>query len=108
MGTPLALVRRDEPMLKITPHTDAAGRRALILEGQVAGRWVQELRSAYAEAQGHDSDRLTLDLRDVTFIDASGVAFFHEVGASVSLVNCSLFAAEQLKDLMVRHQRVQA
>ena len=49
-----------------------------------------------------------MDLRQVTFIDASGVAFFHEVGPAVSLVNCSLFAAEQLKDVMARHQRVQA
>ena len=95
-------------MLKITPHTDLAGSRTLILEGQVAGRWVQELRSAYADATGAETRELTLDLRQVTFIDASGVAFFHEVAPTVSLVNCSLFAAEQLKDVMARHQRVQA
>ena len=95
-------------MLKITPQTDLAGRRTLVLEGQVTGRWVQELRSAYADAQGRETSELTMDLRQVTFIDASGVAFFHEVGPAVSLVNCSLFAAEQLKDVMARHQRVQA
>jgi anti-anti-sigma regulatory factor len=95
-------------MLKITPRTDLDGRRTLVLEGQVAGRWVQELRSACADAQGPERRELTLDLRQVTFIDASGVAFFHEVGPAVSLVNCSLFAAEQLKDVIARHQQVQA
>jgi ABC-type transporter Mla MlaB component len=95
-------------MLKITPQTDLAGRPTLVLEGQVTGRWVQELRSAYADALGRETSELTMDLRQVTFIDASGVAFFHEVGPAVSLVNCSLFAAEQLKDVMARHQRVQA
>lgn len=95
-------------MLKITPQTDPAGRRILVLEGQVVGRWVQELRSAYSDAQGAERRELTLDLRQVTFMDASGVAFFQEVGPAVSLVNCSLFAAEQLKDVIARYQQVRA
>ena len=49
---------------------------------------------------------VTLDLTNVTFIDSAGIAFFGEVLTDVTLVNCSLFAAELLKDLMVGQRQV--
>jgi ABC-type transporter Mla MlaB component len=74
-----------------------AGDETLKLEGQVRGRWVDELRRACAEALVA-TGRLTLDLADVSFIDASGLALFHELAAlGVAVSNCSLFAAELLK-----------
>jgi anti-anti-sigma regulatory factor len=80
-------------MLKISRITDAT----LKLEGQVRGRWVDELRRACVEAPAASS-RLTLDLADVSFIDASGLALFQELAArGVAFSNCSLFAAELLK-----------
>ena len=73
------------------------GAATLKLEGQVRGRWVDELRRACAETLATTS-RLTLDLADVSFIDASGLALFHELAAlGVAVSNCSLFAAELLK-----------
>jgi ABC-type transporter Mla MlaB component len=76
-----------------------AGDATLKLEGQVRGRWVDELRRACVEALAA-TGRLTLDLADVSFIDASGVALFQELAArGVALSKCSLFAAELLKEV---------
>jgi hypothetical protein len=94
-------------MLKITTQKDSAGHYGLILEGQIAGRWVDELHAAHAEA-GAAGSPVTLDLKDVTFIDARGLALFDEIAPSIVLINCSLFAAEQLKGVLARHQQVQA
>jgi anti-anti-sigma regulatory factor len=94
-------------MLKITSHTNAAGERTLILEGQITGSWVTELRAAHADAIAAGGDRVTVDLKDVIFIDGRGVEFFEEIATSVALINCSLFAAEQLKNVLTRHRRVQ-
>jgi len=74
---------------------------ALALDGQVSGRWVAELRRVF-DAHPGAARPLTIDLRGVTFIDQAGVAFFDEVCGDVTLVNCSLFAAEQLKPVMER------
>ena len=94
-------------MLKITHGQDArlGGGTVLRLEGQVAGRWVDELRLACTDASL--TPPLTLDLKNVTFIDPSGIAFFVERWAEITVVNCSLFAAEQLKDAIARKQLVE-
>ena len=93
-------------MLKISYDENAADAATLKLEGQVAGRWVHELRQAYAERRRNIGQALTVDLKDVTFIDSAGVAFFNEIWAHIRVVNCSLFAAEQLKDVLSRRQEV--
>jgi hypothetical protein len=97
-------------MLKITPHANPAARSAtLVLEGQVAGPWVDELRGVYGEMRrSHGDASITFDLKDVTFIDADGLAFFQEAGPAVIVINCSLFAAEQLKDVLARHEAVRS
>jgi|KBSMisStandDraft_5_1062788.scaffolds.fasta_scaffold430540_2 hypothetical protein len=104
-GTSIArtLIGRTDSMLKITRDQDARpdGGTLFRLEGQIAGRWVDELRLA---CTGSRVPPLTLDLKNVTFIDAAGIAFFDEVWTEITLVNCSLFAAEQLKDLTARKQ----
>ena len=93
-------------MLKINHDTNGTGGAAVLrLEGQVAGKWVQELRQAYGESRRVNRS-LTFDLKDVTFIDAAGLAFFDEVWSDITVVNCSLFAAEQLKNVMVRQSKV--
>jgi anti-anti-sigma regulatory factor len=89
-------------MLKITHGSEKATLR---LEGQVAGPWVDELRRAYTEASQLNRP-FTLDLKNVTFIDAAGVAFFEQIATEVTLINCSLFAAEQLKSVLTRQQAV--
>jgi anti-anti-sigma regulatory factor len=89
-------------MLRITYDAATATLR---LEGRIVGPWVAELRRAYVEHIGL-TGTLTIDLRDVTFIDRAGVAFFDDSYPAVTLVNCSLFAVEQLKAVHERHEGV--
>jgi hypothetical protein len=93
-------------MLRISFDSGPGGSDPVLrLEGQIVGRWVTELRRVYDE-RPRGVDMLTVDLEDVTFIDRSGVAFFDEIYPNVILVNCSLFAAEQLKPVTERHAAV--
>ena len=89
-------------MLRITQVTTAGDDKAAILrlEGQVAGRWVEELRRVCNETIGGNGHLLVLDLADVLFIDMDGIALFRELAArQVSLTNGSLFVTEQLKEV---------
>jgi anti-anti-sigma regulatory factor len=95
-------------MLRITFDTapsDGHYVDVLKLEGELAGRWVQELRRTCDDALQDGADSLLLDLRAVTFIDLDGVALFRELGDRVSVTNCSFFAAEQLKELLAARLR---
>jgi ABC-type transporter Mla MlaB component len=87
-------------MLKISRTDDAATstQPTLKLEGQVRGRWVEELRRVCIEVLDSPHARLALDLADVSFIDGAGLALFEELAErKVAFTNCSMFAAEQLK-----------
>jgi anti-anti-sigma factor len=91
-------------MLKISGPVTTEGQTAFLrLEGQVRGPWVEELRRACDQIlskNGHRGDRLVLDLTEVSFIDAVGVTLIRELTARrVLLTNCSLFVAEQLKEV---------
>ena len=93
-------------MLRITEQPGADGSSAVLrLEGTVAGRWVTELRRAFGAKQV-GGQPVVIDLEKVSFIDSAGIQLFEEVASGVRIVNCSLFAAEQLKDLLARHQMV--
>jgi hypothetical protein len=87
-------------MLKIsrTDVPSGSGQPGLKLEGQVRGRWVDELRRVCDEVLASAPGRLALDLADVSFIDGAGLSLFEELaGRDVALTNCSMFAAAQLK-----------
>jgi len=95
-------------MLRISRATTSDDNKdgvLLRLEGQVTGPWVEELRRACIETTSHNghgahAHPLVLDLTNVSFIDAEGVALFRELTAHwVSLTNCSVFIAEQLKEV---------
>lgn len=93
-------------MLRITRARPADANNdgpLLRLEGQVTGPWVEELRRVCNETirlNGHGAHPLVLDLTDVSFIDADGVALFRKLTSRrVSLTNCSVFVAEQLKEV---------
>jgi hypothetical protein len=94
-----------ESMMRISHGTTADDKEAVLfrLEGQVSGPWIEELRRVCNETLGecgHGSQRLVLDLADVSFIDADGVALFRELTARrVILTNASLFVTEQLKEV---------
>ena len=106
-GTSVAIrVPESAAMLRITYDSDGTPPGAVLtLEGRIVGPWVIELRRAYLEHAGSKGP-LTIDLKDVTFIDPDGVAFFDEVYPAVTLVNCSLFAVEQLRAVRERHDGV--
>jgi hypothetical protein len=91
-------------MLRITHQADPTIAGSLLtLEGQILGPWVDELRRACMQRAAALRCPVTLDLRGVTFLDSAGIAFFDEVDPSVRLINCSLFALEQLKTVLERH-----
>ena len=79
------MVGRTREMLKITNDQTAGCGAVLRLEGQVAGRWVNELRLACSD-RGITTP-LTLDLKNVTFIDGAGVDFFDDVWTDISVIN---------------------
>jgi ABC-type transporter Mla MlaB component len=92
-------------VLKITQETSLDGV-TLRLEGRVAGQWVGELWRTYHDRRQNSRVVLTMDLRNVTFIDAGGIDFFEDVADEVRLVNCSPFAAAQLKSVLSRQEVV--
>jgi anti-anti-sigma factor len=94
-------------MLKIIPVDGGASGDVLKLEGKVAGAWVPALHAACVDVLDRRGGRLTLDLRDVSFIDASGLALIRNlVGLDVTLANCSAFTAEQLRAIARREGSV--
>lgn len=89
-------------MLRISQAGGGAGERLLRLEGELKGPWVDELRRISREIaadHGVRVDGLVIDLTDVLFIDADGLALLRElVGRRVRLRNGSPFVTEQLRE----------
>jgi anti-anti-sigma factor len=90
-------------MLRISQAT-TDNRITLHLEGEISGRWVEELRGECARAlsgDAHTGRRLVLDLAEVSFIDAAGLALFRELSARRAIVTkCSPYVEELLKDVV--------
>src|ERR1043165_3182705 len=60
-------------MLKITGQRNAASNTwTLILEGRLAGPWVEELNSYWRQMSVNQQRHTVIDLTGVTFIDAAG------------------------------------
>ncbi|MES1256064.1 MAG: STAS domain-containing protein [Acidobacteriota bacterium] len=101
VGIAVAYIHSD--MLRISHDLVEAGTVVLRLEGQVRGQWIDELRRACEDAMGEHADRrrLVLDLAEISFIDANGVALLHDLESRrVVLTNCSAFAKAQLKEVI--------
>jgi anti-anti-sigma regulatory factor len=84
-------------MLKISEIKSAPPSVVLHLEGRIVGPWVDELRQVCAQhlLEGH---RLQLQLADVEFMDAEGVALLASLRSrGVTFVDAPPFVAEQLK-----------
>jgi len=84
-------------MLKISQAGKANHSITLRLEGRLVGPWVGELRQV-CETLLTEGQALKLDLADVTFADADGVAVltgFRTRG--VTLKDCSPFVDQQLR-----------
>ena len=87
-------------MLRITVVESSSEAVRLRVEGRVTGRWVEELHGS-CDTQGlYDGIRLTLDLADVSFVDAAGIELLKKLRSRcVTLLSPSPFVAEQLKDV---------
>jgi hypothetical protein len=60
-------------MLKITEHTvEGTESMSLLLEGRLAGPWVEEVDSYWCRLDEHQRRRTVIDLGGVTFVDAEG------------------------------------
>ena len=79
-------------MLKITRQRDATlDSMSLILEGRLAGPWVEELDSYWREMLANHQNCTMIDLTGVTFIDANGKALLTRLwqqGADLRATGC--------------------
>jgi outer membrane protein len=76
-------------MLKITVKREE-DKSTLMLEGKLAGPWVAELRNSW-DAERATGKQISLDLNEVTFVDAEGKALLtklHEEGAKLISRGC--------------------
>lgn len=84
--------REGQDMLKITGQRDASPDSiSLILEGRLAGPWVQELNSYWCQMSVNQQSGAVIDLTGVTFIDADGKALLTKLwqqGAELRAAGC--------------------
>jgi ABC-type transporter Mla MlaB component len=96
-------------MLRIMVVDLSESAVVLRVEGRITGSWVEELRrtcAAHAFAAhafvGHtfpDEIQLSLELSDVSFADAAGIALLKELRSEgADLIRPTPFIAERLKD----------
>lgn len=77
-------------MLKITTQQDAESI-ILVVEGRLAGPWVQELQDCWSRVSEHGQRGTVLNLTGVTFIDQSGQELLHRLwqeGAELKAAGC--------------------
>lgn len=85
-------------MLRITLVESPGDAGTLRVEGRVAGPWLEELRKTCNAFRSADPIQLVLDLEDVSFVDAAGVAYLKELQEQgVVLSRVSPFLAELFK-----------
>ena len=84
-------------MLKITRVVLSKQETTLRLDGRVAGQWVG-LLSDSADSALIEGLKLTIDLKNISFIDCEGIALLKRLIARVAdPVNAPLFVTEQIK-----------
>ena len=84
-------------MLKITRAVLSEKEISLQLDGRVSGQWVELLRET-AESALDEGVGLSLDLKNISFIDCEGIALVRNlIERGVRHTNPPLFVAEQIK-----------
>ncbi len=84
-------------MLKITRLPRKGRVLTIKLEGAILGPWVGAVREACSQL-GRQSERLSLDLAAVSYMDAAGTRLLCElVGEGIEIAACSSFIAELLR-----------
>ena len=86
-------------MLRITLVEGSRSAVTLRVEGRITGCWVEELRRACDAHTFPDPVQLSLELADVSFADAAGIALLKELRSrGVALMCTTPFMAEVLND----------
>jgi anti-anti-sigma regulatory factor len=79
-------------MLKITGQKNATqASMSIILEGKLAGPWVEELNTYWCQISGNRQSDKVIDLTGVTFIDADGKELLTKLwqqGAELRAAGC--------------------
>ena len=84
-------------MLKITRAVLSEKEISLQLDGRVSGQWVELLRET-AESALDEGVGLSLDLKNISFIDCEGIALVRNlIERGVRHTNPPLFVAEQIR-----------
>src|SRR5262245_26523542 len=86
------LQQGEQEMLKITKHRDATSESvSLVLEGRLAGPWVEELETCWRQIQANPKGGAVIDLTGVTFVDVDGKALLTRMwqqGAQLHAIGC--------------------
>ena len=86
-------------MLRITVVESSKIAVTLRVEGRITGPWVEELRTACSVHTFPGEVQLSLELGDISFADAAGIALLKELrNRGVGLVGTTPFLTEQLKN----------
>jgi len=86
-------------MLRITMVESNALAVTLRVEGRIAGPWVEELRTTCNVHNAPDPIQLHLELEDVSFADAAGIAYLKELrDRGVGLYHVSPFLQEMFRE----------
>jgi ABC-type transporter Mla MlaB component len=84
-------------MLKITRAVLSKQEITLQLDGRVTGQWVELLRES-AESVLVEGLKLTVDLKNIYFIDCEGIALLRSlIDRGVEPLNAPLFVVEQIR-----------
>lgn len=79
-------------MLKITEQRGVdVDSLTLVLEGRLAGPWVEELRASWQALSANEHHHVVINLADVTYIDAQGktlLACLWRQGAELRASGC--------------------
>jgi hypothetical protein len=84
-------------MLKITRAVLSKQEITLRLDGRVAGQWVELLKDS-AESALVEGLNLTIDLKNISFIDCEGIVLLKSLmNRGVDPINAPLFVVEQIR-----------
>jgi hypothetical protein len=99
------LPRKSDVMLRIS-YSQTEARQQWMLCGQLAGPWVEELRSCWHTLHNAVESRALVDLSDVTFIDENGERLLSEMrDAGVAFVAAGVETRYLLENLNSNSER---
>jgi anti-anti-sigma regulatory factor len=87
LAGPVVCATVDKHMLKITKQTKNTQLTSVSLHGHFTGEYVPEVQKALSE-NGHNGDKVALDLRNVTFVDRVAMEFLSKATSkNISIEN---------------------